>query len=57
MEDISFADANADIVISVDGFIKDEENDISVDDRIKKLLSVINTAYTCYLVAGNFKVQ
>lgn len=57
VDDVSFSEEYADIVISVDGFIADEENDVSVDDRIQKLISIIDTAYICYLVAGNFKVQ
>ena len=33
-----------------------EESGITVDDQINDFISIIDTAYICYLVAGNFKV-
>ena len=56
VDKISFTDADATITIIANGLIADEENGIVVDDQIQNLISIIDTAYMCYLVAGNFKV-
>lgn len=47
---------DATMIVIANGLIADEENNITIDDQIQHLISIINTAYTCYLVAGNFKV-
>ena len=47
---------DAEITVVAKGLIPDEEKGITVDDRIRDFISIIDTAYTCYLVAGNFKV-
>lgn len=45
----------ATMIVIANGLIADEENNITLDDQIQNLISIIDTAYTCYLVAGNFK--
>lgn len=57
VDKISFTDKDATITVIANGLIPDKENGITVDDRIKALISIIDTAYMCYLVAGNFKVK
>ena len=56
VDKISITEADATISVIANGLVADDENNITVDDQIKKLISIIDTAYTCYLVAGNFKV-
>lgn len=46
----------ATMIVIANGLVADEENNITIDDQIQNLISIIDTAYTCYLVAGNFKV-
>lgn len=52
----SATDGRAVITVTANGLVPDEENGITVDNRIRDFISIINTAYTCYLVAGNLKV-
>lgn len=56
VDKISVTDTDATITIIANGLAADEENNISIDEQINKLISIIDTTYTCYLVAGNFKV-
>jgi len=56
VDKIQITEADATITVIANGLVADEENGITVDDQIQKLISIIDTAYTCYLVAGNFKV-
>ena len=56
VDQISITDADATITVIVNGLIADDESGITVDDQISNFISIIDTAYTCYLVAGNFKV-
>lgn len=55
VDKIQITDADATITVLANGLIADVENNISEDDQINKLVSIIDTAYTSYLVAGNFK--
>lgn len=48
---------SATMIVIANGLVADEENNITIDDQIQNLISIIDTAYTCYLVAGNFKVK
>lgn len=57
IDKILFSDDGAKITVKVNGLTADDENGISVDDRIKDFISIIDTAYMSYLVAGNFKVK
>ena len=56
VDKISVTEADATITVIANGLIADEENGITVDDQINDFISIIDTAYICYLVAGNFKV-
>lgn len=56
VDKIAITEADATITVIANGLNADEENNITVDDQIQKLIAIIDTAYTCYLVAGNFKV-
>lgn len=47
----------ATMIVIANGLIADEENNNTIDDQIQNLISIIDTVYTCYLVAGNFKVK
>lgn len=57
IDKIDLAEDGATINVITNGLVADEENDITVEDRIQNLISIIDTAYTCYLVAGNFKIK
>lgn len=54
---IQVTESGATIIVLANGLVADEENNITVDDQIQNLISIIDTAYTCYLVAGNLKVS
>lgn len=56
VDKISITEADATITVIANGLIADEEKGITVDDQINNFISIIDTAYICYLVAGNFKV-
>lgn len=56
VDKISITEADATITVIANGLIADEENGITIDDQINDFISIIDTAYICYLVAGNFKV-
>ena len=56
VDKISITDADATITVIANGLTADNENGITVDDQIRDFISIIDTAYICYLVAGNFKV-
>ena len=57
IDKIAVTDDDATITVIVDGLTADDKNGITVDDKIKDFISIIDTAYMCYLVAGNFKVK
>ena len=48
VDKISITEADATISVIANGLVADDENNITVDDQIKKLISIIDTAYTCY---------
>lgn len=56
IDKLEITESGATIIVITNGLVADEEHNITVDDRIQNLISIIDTAYTCYLVAGNFKV-
>lgn len=56
IDKLEITESGATIIVITNGLVADEEHNITVEDRIQNLISIIDTAYTCYLVAGNFKV-
>ncbi|MDE5716510.1 MAG: hypothetical protein K2I53_02625 [Lachnospiraceae bacterium] len=56
IDKLEITESGATVIVITNGLVANEENNITVDDQIQNLISIIDTAYTCYLVAGNFKV-
>lgn len=56
IDKINVDKGSASMTILANGLVADEENNITVDDQIQNLIFIIDTVYTCYLVAGNLKV-
>lgn len=56
IDNISISDKEATITVITNNFSTAEENNITIDDQIQNFITIIDTAYTCYLVAGNFKL-
>ena len=57
VDKIQTTEDDAIMIIVANGLVADEENNITIDDQIQYLISIIDIVYTCYLVAGNFKVK
>jgi len=56
VDKISVSDNDATIDVIVNGLTTDGNSGDTIDDQIQKFISIIDAAYKCYLVAGNFKV-
>lgn len=55
--DVKVRDSDATIYVSVDGLTAEPDNDITVQDRVEELISLIDCVYKCYLVAGHYKLE
>lgn len=56
IDNISISEKEATITVIANTFSTAEENKLTTDEQIQNFISIIDTAYTCYLVAGTFKV-